>query len=248
MASIAQAVRAEDAAAEEQFLEKTPWANPYHPIHQQALLLERQASATGLSQLPTTRPGARIETPSMQRRMADVHYGSTPGMDTAHMGPGSASTIVASDPPSTNGPVRRGSHKHGPRGASHGFGSSPYDRRSAQQQQHHHHGSSQLNMQGSDAPSERKRPAMRAGSALPTEHFITNQSFSGGTGHNGQPANGYGGTPYTSRAGNLRVSGPNAALTELTSASRREANPFASNSAGGGLGQRPRAVTVDQGT
>jgi len=247
MASIAQAVRAEDAAAEEQFLEKTPWANPYHPIHQKALMLERQASATGMSEVPPSRPGARVETPAVQRRVADLHYASTPAVDA--MGPGSASTIAASDPPSTNGPVRRASHKHGPRGGSHSFGSSPYDRHGVtQQHHHHHHGSSQLNMRDPGASSEGRRPAMRARPALPPDHLSTTQPFPGGAAQPGQPAEVYGSPSYTSRAGNFRASGANAASTELAAASRREANPFASNSVGDGFGQRPRAVTVDQGT
>lgn len=71
---------ADEAAAEEQFLERTPWANPQHPAH--------YASASGPSRIPS------YHTPVGQRRL-DVPTGS-------------ASTIEAnSNPPSsTAGGVR----------------------------------------------------------------------------------------------------------------------------------------------
>ncbi|KAH9873888.1 hypothetical protein IAQ61_004515 [Plenodomus lingam] len=71
---------ADEAAAEEQFLQSTPWANPRHPSHQD-------------TRFPAD--GSRIssyQTPAGQRRMADL---TAPN--------GSASTIEAnSNPPSSN--------------------------------------------------------------------------------------------------------------------------------------------------
>lgn len=78
---------ADEAAAEEQFIERTPWANPQHPAHQQA-----QFAAT---QGPSRAPSQTYQTPAGQRRVVDVHAPN-----------GSASTIeVNSNPPSsTAGP------------------------------------------------------------------------------------------------------------------------------------------------
>jgi hypothetical protein len=75
---------ADEAAAEEQFLESTPWANPRHPSHQESRY------PPGSSRVPS------YQTPAGQRRMVDL---TAPN--------GSASTIEAnSNPPSaqnTNG-------------------------------------------------------------------------------------------------------------------------------------------------
>ncbi|CAN9345977.1 unnamed protein product [Alternaria alternata] len=73
-------LRAMKAAAEEQFLESTPWANPRHPSHQESRY------PPGPSRVPS------YQTPAGQRRMVDL---SAPN--------GSASTIEAnSNPPSSN--------------------------------------------------------------------------------------------------------------------------------------------------
>jgi hypothetical protein len=69
---------ADEAAAEEQFLERTPWANPQHPAHQQS----HYGVAPGPSRVPT------YQTPIGQRRLDAPN--------------GSASTIEAmSNPPSS---------------------------------------------------------------------------------------------------------------------------------------------------
>lgn len=75
---------ADEAAAEEQFIERTPWANPQHPVHQQS----HQQSHYGV---PSSAPRmSNYHTPIGQRRMEPLH--------------GSASTIEAnSNPPSTGG-------------------------------------------------------------------------------------------------------------------------------------------------
>ncbi|USP77324.1 hypothetical protein yc1106_04598 [Curvularia clavata] len=71
---------ADEAAAEEQFLESTPWANPRHPSHQESRY------PLGPSRVPN------YQTPAGQRRMVDL---TAPN--------GSASTIEAnSNPPSSN--------------------------------------------------------------------------------------------------------------------------------------------------
>ncbi|KAF1999360.1 hypothetical protein P154DRAFT_229938 [Amniculicola lignicola CBS 123094] len=72
---------ADEAAAEEQFIERTPWANPQHPAHQQSHY------APGPSRIQ----GQPYQTPAGQRRVVDVHAPN-----------GSASTIdVMSNPPSS---------------------------------------------------------------------------------------------------------------------------------------------------
>ncbi|KAI0619473.1 Sds3 multi-domain protein [Pyrenophora tritici-repentis] len=76
---------ADEVAAEEQFIESTPWANPRHPSHQEGRY------PPGPSRLPS------YQTPAGQRRMVDL---TAPN--------GSASTIEAnSNPPSSN------THNHG---------------------------------------------------------------------------------------------------------------------------------------
>lgn len=75
---------ADEAAAETQFLESTPWANPRHPSHQEARF--------GPSRAPA------YQTPAGQRRVVDL---TAPN--------GSASTIEAtSNPPSANAPNSNG--------------------------------------------------------------------------------------------------------------------------------------------
>ncbi|KAH7372349.1 Sds3-like-domain-containing protein [Pyrenochaeta sp. MPI-SDFR-AT-0127] len=70
---------ADEAAAEEQFLESTPWANPRHPSHQETRY------SSGPSHVPS------YQTPAGQRRVIDL---TAPN--------GSASTIEAtSNPPSS---------------------------------------------------------------------------------------------------------------------------------------------------
>ncbi|KAH7379213.1 Sds3-like-domain-containing protein [Phaeosphaeria sp. MPI-PUGE-AT-0046c] len=75
---------ADEVAAENQFLESTPWANPRHPSHQEARY--------GPSRVPA------YQTPAGQRRVVDL---TAPN--------GSASTIEAtSNPPSANAPNSHG--------------------------------------------------------------------------------------------------------------------------------------------
>jgi hypothetical protein len=79
----ARDTRADEAAAEEQFIEKNPWANPQHPAHQQP----PYAVAMGGSRAPNQ----TYQTPAGQRRIVDIHAPN-----------GSASTIDAlSNPPSS---------------------------------------------------------------------------------------------------------------------------------------------------
>ncbi|KAH7123736.1 Sds3-like-domain-containing protein [Dendryphion nanum] len=76
---------ADEAAAEEQFIERTPWANPHHPMHQQS---HYHTASAG----PSRTNGQNYQTPAGQRRMVDIHAPS-----------GSASTIeINSNPPSSN--------------------------------------------------------------------------------------------------------------------------------------------------
>lgn len=78
-------VAADEAAAEEQFIERTPWANPQHPMHQQ------QPHYHGATAGPSRANGQTYQTPAGQRRVVDIH---APG--------GSASTIeITSNPPSS---------------------------------------------------------------------------------------------------------------------------------------------------
>ncbi|KAF2875010.1 Sds3-like-domain-containing protein [Massariosphaeria phaeospora] len=75
---------ADEAAAEEQFLERTPWANPQHPVHQ-------QSHYQGLVPGPSRAPSQTYQTPAGQRRVVDINATN-----------GSASTIeVNSNPPSS---------------------------------------------------------------------------------------------------------------------------------------------------
>ncbi|KAH7086981.1 Sds3-like-domain-containing protein [Paraphoma chrysanthemicola] len=77
---------ADEAAAEEQFLESTPWANPRHPSHQEARF------GPGPARMPS------YQTPAGQRRVVDL---TAPN--------GSASTIEAnSNPPSSNAHTTNG--------------------------------------------------------------------------------------------------------------------------------------------
>ncbi|KAF2106651.1 Sds3-like-domain-containing protein [Lophiotrema nucula] len=80
-APVAYVRTVDEAAAEEQFIERTPWANPQHPAHQQS----HYASGPGRI------PSQTYQTPAGQRRAVDVHAPN-----------GSASTIeVNSNPPSS---------------------------------------------------------------------------------------------------------------------------------------------------
>ncbi|KAL5431167.1 hypothetical protein PMIN06_012382 [Paraphaeosphaeria minitans] len=72
---------ADEAAAEEQFIERTPWANPQHPAHQQSHQQSHYGVASGAPRVSS------YHTPMSQRRMEVPN--------------GSASTIEAhSNPPS----------------------------------------------------------------------------------------------------------------------------------------------------
>lgn len=76
--------RADEAAAEEQFIEQTPWANPQHPAH-------HQSHYQGISAAPSRAVSQNFHTPAGQRRMVDVHVPN-----------GSVSTIdMVSNPPSS---------------------------------------------------------------------------------------------------------------------------------------------------
>lgn len=78
----------DEVAAEEQFIEKTPWANPQHPAHQNQN--PHYAVAMGGSRVPSQ----AYQTPAGQRRVIDIHAPN-----------GSASTIDAlSNPPSAGVP------------------------------------------------------------------------------------------------------------------------------------------------
>jgi hypothetical protein len=67
-------------AAEEQFLEQNPWANPQHPVHRHRLQLSRQLSNQSTS-------NESIITPAQQQQQRGVDTGAPAG---------SASTIVES--------------------------------------------------------------------------------------------------------------------------------------------------------
>jgi NACalpha-BTF3-like transcription factor len=80
---------ADEAAAEEQFIERTPWANPHHPAHHQA----HYHAVAG----PSRPPNQNYHTPAGQRRV-DVHVPN-----------GSASTID-NTPSSAQGPPYADAH------------------------------------------------------------------------------------------------------------------------------------------
>ena len=82
MTQLTNVNRANDVVAEEKFLQSTPWANPNHPVHQQAVGLGRPPAA----QLPRD----ALRTPAPQRWLVDQPHG---------LG-GSASTIGAASDPS----------------------------------------------------------------------------------------------------------------------------------------------------
>ncbi|TKA63614.1 hypothetical protein B0A49_10433 [Cryomyces minteri] len=80
--------RAENRAAEEQFLEQTPWANPQHPVHAAALYPEhRMAQQQGSRN--TSNP---FTTPASRKRVTDLH---------APNGSSSSTIGIPSDPPSS---------------------------------------------------------------------------------------------------------------------------------------------------
>jgi hypothetical protein len=64
-------------AAEEAFLEQTPWANPQHPIHQQSSQQRQQSRVSEQARMPS------YTTPAGQKRVVDIHAPN-----------GSASTIA----------------------------------------------------------------------------------------------------------------------------------------------------------
>ena len=81
-----QRTTADEVAAESEFLESTPWANPRHPSHQETRSQQESRFAPGPSRIPT------YQTPAGQRRVVDLNAPN-----------GSASTIEAnSNPPSSN--------------------------------------------------------------------------------------------------------------------------------------------------
>ncbi|OCK77611.1 hypothetical protein K432DRAFT_303785 [Lepidopterella palustris CBS 459.81] len=57
--------REDEAAAEEQFIEQTPWANPQHPAH-------HQSHYQGIAVAPPRTVSQNYHTPVAQRRMVDV--------------------------------------------------------------------------------------------------------------------------------------------------------------------------------
>ena len=74
---------ADEAAAEEQFIERTPWANPQHPSHQAQYHIVAPAQARASTHA--------YQTPAGQRRAVDINAQN-----------GSASTIeMISNPPSS---------------------------------------------------------------------------------------------------------------------------------------------------
>ncbi|KAJ8112370.1 hypothetical protein OPT61_g5249 [Boeremia exigua] len=81
-----QRTTADEVAAESEFLESTPWANPRHPSHQETRSQQESRFAPGPSRV------ASYQTPAGQRRIVDINAPN-----------GSASTIEAnSNPPSSN--------------------------------------------------------------------------------------------------------------------------------------------------
>lgn len=77
---------ADEVAAESEFLESTPWANPRHPSHLETRSQQESRFAPGSSRV------ASYQTPAGQRRIVDMNAPN-----------GSASTIEAnSNPPSSN--------------------------------------------------------------------------------------------------------------------------------------------------
>lgn len=71
-------------AAEEQFLEQTPWANPQHPIHHHVHRMSRQPSEQ-------TTPGAPSLTPSGQKRVIDLSL-QKGSASTTHENPSAAAS------------------------------------------------------------------------------------------------------------------------------------------------------------
>ena len=82
-----QRTTADEVAAESEFLESTPWANPRHPSHQETRSQQESRFAPGTTRVAT------YQTPAGQRRIVDLN--APPN--------GSASTIEAnSNPPSAH--------------------------------------------------------------------------------------------------------------------------------------------------
>lgn len=81
-----QRTTADEVAAESEFLESTPWANPRHPSHQETRSQQESRFAPGQVRI------SNYQTPAGQRRIVDLNAPN-----------GSASTIEAnSNPPSSN--------------------------------------------------------------------------------------------------------------------------------------------------
>ncbi|KAG9204124.1 hypothetical protein G6514_001761 [Epicoccum nigrum] len=81
-----QRTTADEVAAESEFLESTPWANPRHPSHQETRSQQESRFAPGSTRVAT------YQTPAGQRRIVDLNAPN-----------GSASTIEAnSNPPSSH--------------------------------------------------------------------------------------------------------------------------------------------------
>ncbi|GAD92685.1 transcriptional regulatory protein DEP1 [Paecilomyces variotii No. 5] len=74
-------------AAEEAFLEQTPWANPQHPVHQQPSQQKQQSKASEQAHMPS------YTTPAGQKRVVDIHAPN-----------GSASTIADHNSSAANTP------------------------------------------------------------------------------------------------------------------------------------------------
>jgi hypothetical protein len=64
-----QRTTADEVAAEEQFLESTPWANPRHPSHLEARSQHESRFAPGQSRVPS------YQTPAGQRRIVESSIG-----------------------------------------------------------------------------------------------------------------------------------------------------------------------------
>ena len=95
-------------AAEEAFLEQTPWANPQHPVHQQQTQQQQRPANRAFEQARAP----SFTTPAAQKRVVDINAPN-----------GSASTI-AENSSANNTPYG----EQEPQSASHNaFGNSDYD-------------------------------------------------------------------------------------------------------------------------
>ncbi|KAF2009785.1 hypothetical protein BU24DRAFT_427802 [Aaosphaeria arxii CBS 175.79] len=95
--SMHRSATADEAAAEEQFIERTPWANPQHPAHQQTHYQVAIAATPRQS-------NQSFQTPAGQRRIVDIHAPN-----------GSSSTIeIGSNPPSATAHAGRAGESESP--------------------------------------------------------------------------------------------------------------------------------------